>query len=109
MVQAETTYRKSHMRALIRAFERACLERIVVFRVNPRLLGVATVKDGRWQLRPYEITIYGPRVGDISCNCDAGLVGRICKHRASALFARKHGVYACKPRPTSDPMAAFFN
>ena len=95
---------KTAVRAIVRAYERAKAEKIVVYRVNPLLLGVASVADG-WKFRPYSITITGNGIKDVRCNCAAGLNGRLCKHAVAAMFARKHGVYACKPIPTSDPLA----
>jgi len=102
--QTEPRVSKTAVRAIVRAYERAKAEKIVVFRVNPLMLGVASVSGG-WKLRPYEITITGAGIKDVRCNCAAGLNGRLCKHAVCAMFARKHGVYACKPIPSADPFA----
>jgi hypothetical protein len=83
--------------ALLRALSRAKAERIVVFRIDTFTLGVATVANG-WQERPYRIRIDGTRTQDCHCECEAANKRLICKHLASALFARKHHVYAQKPK-----------
>jgi hypothetical protein len=88
--------------ALARAFERAVAEKIVVYRVaNPTMLGVASVVNG-WTLKPYTITITGEQPQDVTCDCASGQHGRACKHRAVAIFARQHHVYAQRPAPACD-------
>jgi hypothetical protein len=89
--------------ALARAFGRAVSEKIVVFRISPTSLGVATVADGRWTRKPYTLSVVGERAQDVVCCCPASLKGRECKHRATGIFCRKYGVYARQPQPAFDP------
>ncbi len=97
--------------AWIRAINRATAEHIVVYRVSPTLLGVASVVDGQWTRKPYTVTITGQRPQDARCDCLAGQRGQTCKHLAAAVYARKHHVYALAPasRPAaSNPLDALF-
>lgn len=90
--------------AWTRAMERATAERIVVFKVGDHL-GVGSVIDGALVTKPYVLTIHGDRPLDVTCTCKAGEAGRICKHRAAAVYARKYGVYAVAPVTTSAAVA----
>jgi hypothetical protein len=91
---------------LARAFQRATVEKIVVYRAGVDSLAVATVADGAWTEKPYHITATGERPQDVVCDCPAAAHGRTCKHIAAAVFARKYHVYALapKPRPAACPL-----
>ncbi len=96
--------------ALVRGFNRAVAEKLVIFRVNPTLMGVATVANG-WAVKPYELRITGPRPQDVTCNCAAGRKGTECKHRSLSIYCRRHNVYALAPQATKavrDPLADLF-
>ena len=95
---------------MVRGFNRAADEKLVIFRVNPTLLGVASVAHG-WSLKPYSIAITGPRPQDVACECIAAKRGLECKHRSLAVYCRRHNVYALKPQAitaTRDPLADLF-
>jgi hypothetical protein len=85
--------------ALLRALDRATTEKIVVYRVDPSTLGVATVAGGTWTDKPYHIAITGTHTMDVACDCPAAAHGRTCKHIAAAAFARKYHVTAKRPEP----------
>jgi hypothetical protein len=98
-----------HQSALLRALNRATVERIVVFHQDAGTLGVATVASGIWTDKPYHISVTGERPQDCRCDCMAARNGRTCKHLATALLARKYGVYAHRPEPqpeTATPTSA---
>lgn len=85
--------------AVQRGMARAKHEGIVVYRTaDPNRLGVAAVKNGVWSEKPYTLAIHGPRYRDITCNCLAGQSGTLCKHASVGMLARKHGIYAIRPR-----------
>ena len=106
MVPAQTPSPKAAK--WIAALERATTEQIVVYRVSPTMLGVAAIVDGQWTRKPYTITITGAGACEATCDCPGARKGHTCKHLAAAVFARKHGVYACKPRVAVDPLAECF-
>ncbi len=106
MVPAATATPKQQ--AWIRAINRATVERIVVYRISPTMLGVASVAGGRWTRKPYTVTITGTRAQDAQCDCLGGQRGQTCKHLAAAVYARKHHVYAVKPTPAHDPLGDCF-
>ena len=82
---------------LVRAFDRATAERVVVYRIDSETLGVASVVDSVWTAKPYRLTVLGARPQDLVCNCLAGQHDRTCKHLAAGIFARQHRVYAVQP------------
>ena len=83
--------------ALVRGFNRAVAEKLVIFRVDRATMGVATVVNGTWTLKPYSIAITGPRAQDVTCDCTAAKRGLECKHRSLAVYCRRHSVYALRP------------
>ncbi len=86
------------------ALERARTEQLVVWKTGGAL-GVGAVVGGAVVARPYTLTPSGPRPIDVTCTCKAAEAGRICKHRAAAVFARKYRVYAVAPAAVATNVA----
>jgi hypothetical protein len=85
--------------ALRRAYDRSVSEGIVAYRL-PRdftVFGIASVAGHMWVDKPYTVRASSSRPQDVTCDCEAGRHGRICKHAAVATFCRKYHVAAAKP------------
>jgi hypothetical protein len=97
MVAPAVTHRETLSADLTRALTRATAEGYVVYRRGADALGVATVVNGTWTRKDYILTVTGLCAGDLTCSCPAGAKGRVCKHLATGVYARKYGVFAINP------------
>jgi hypothetical protein len=73
--------------AMLRALDRAKVERLVAFQVSPTA----------WACKSYTLTVTGPRPQDVACNCIAGVRALVCKHAVCVIFCRKYGLHPIRP------------
>lgn len=64
--------------------------RAAILRARDEGLSAERNADGTWTVKSYVLTFVGPRWHDITCTCQAGQHGRVCKHAAIVVFARKY-------------------
>jgi hypothetical protein len=62
--------------------------------------------SGAWSVKSYRVTPTGLRPEQVSCTCDAGRHGTICKHVCPVIFGRRHGLAFVRCLP---PAAACAN
>lgn len=85
--QSATDARAAYIARLARAMDRAKAEKLIAF---PNA-------DGTWSCKTYTLTITGPKVTQVACNCIAGQSGQVCKHSICVMMARKYHVRPIRP------------
>jgi hypothetical protein len=66
------------------AWQRAVAERLIVYKERP----------GQYRVKDYTIVVTGRSWTNLSCDCQAGQHGNVCKHAAAVVKAIQWGIHA---------------